>query len=583
MISLICAVVCAAQDEEYRAAARALDALEEAAGAVEEMERQAAEHEAELFRWTRGMDGWELNRRRMKEWQERNAAIHAELSRRRDTLSTRRDEATRALASFRNAMKPCDDLRRMALEHYRQIQAGGKDPSNRRRALAAIVTGLDEMSRGMLGNRVKIVDAAERLLRAARPLEEIRAQIVGLVEDDADKSFADWILSLVGDALQGGAPERIEKFQSGLGRAGQILSLWRALQNGSGGAAEIDRLINIVDVVSGLLPEEYGPASVYAAYLKKCLEVIHGGMRRLNLEIARQNLRGLDAIACGRDTRVAGDVWTGLNPNAPFGTIPPEPSLRTAKREFAPGETIRVDYEGSFRYTGWIGLVPPHVAHGDEETCDEHDVEYARMGTATGSVELTAPGTPGSWTIRMFDHESGAEVASIQIEVVKNGVVLRLAKHEFLPGETISIEYAARDASICLAESDLAHGTTDSSRFRRVYILYRSSGTQEAYAPGIPGTYDLRLVGATEEMASVTFRVLAAPPGLTTDKTEYRAGETIIIRWNLPEAPDGWIHVTKTPVMWGGRNPQDCYRAAAPPAGTYEIRIGEHRVSITVK
>ena len=64
------------------------------------------------------------------------------------------------------------------------------------------------------------------------------------------------------------------------------------------------------------------------------------------------------------------------------------------------------------------------MAHGSSDVNDAADLEYRYMTKEFGTENFTAPKTPGSYDIRMFDSDpgplqgDGKEVAFITIQVV---------------------------------------------------------------------------------------------------------------------------------------------------------------------
>ena len=99
----------------------------------------------------------------------------------------------------------------------------------------------------------------------------------------------------------------------------------------------------------------------------------------------------------------------------------PGASLRLTKTVFSPGESITVTYTAppGLPGSGWIGIVPSSVSHGDEVTNDMNDIEYHYMeGRTSGTMMFTAPTMPGTYDFRMNDNDSsGTELTSITFMV----------------------------------------------------------------------------------------------------------------------------------------------------------------------
>ncbi|MFH1766516.1 MAG: hypothetical protein ABH826_00265, partial [Patescibacteria group bacterium] len=81
-----------------------------------------------------------------------------------------------------------------------------------------------------------------------------------------------------------------------------------------------------------------------------------------------------------------------------------EPTLSLAKTTFAAGETITVTFTAPATYdsSAWVGLVPSNIAHGNEATNDENDLEFEYLNSQTsGTLTFTAPDEAGSYDLRL--------------------------------------------------------------------------------------------------------------------------------------------------------------------------------------
>jgi len=98
-------------------------------------------------------------------------------------------------------------------------------------------------------------------------------------------------------------------------------------------------------------------------------------------------------------------------------------SLKTDKSTYAPGETIKVEYnaDGAWEKNAWIGIIPSTVAHGKESINDENDIEYKYLEKSTkGTFEFKAPSVAGKFDVRMNDSDDatkGVEINSVSFEV----------------------------------------------------------------------------------------------------------------------------------------------------------------------
>lgn len=99
----------------------------------------------------------------------------------------------------------------------------------------------------------------------------------------------------------------------------------------------------------------------------------------------------------------------------------PVPPLTLDKYSYNPGETITVTFTtlGVYDNNAWIGIIPSHIAHGDEALNDQYDISYQYLkGLTSGTMTFAAPSIPGSYDMRMHDTDnSGKEVASTSFTV----------------------------------------------------------------------------------------------------------------------------------------------------------------------
>lgn len=101
-----------------------------------------------------------------------------------------------------------------------------------------------------------------------------------------------------------------------------------------------------------------------------------------------------------------------------FAQPPPDypASVLLDAESVAPGEylTVTVTAPANLPRNAWVGIVPSHIAHGDESVNDQHDVSYQYMEGRTRAVlTFQAPTTPGSYELRLHDTDSGGiELAS---------------------------------------------------------------------------------------------------------------------------------------------------------------------------
>jgi outer membrane protein OmpA-like peptidoglycan-associated protein len=163
------------------------------------------------------------------------------------------------------------------------------------------------------------------------------------------------------------------------------------------------------------------------------------------------------------------------------------------------------------------------VAHGSEDTNDQHDIAYQYLERKTaGTLEFEAPAQAGAWDFRMNENDaSGREIASVSFTVRApdvRGAALRLDRTTFNSGETIALHFTAPadlppHAWIGIVPSKVPHGKEDVNDANDVdwqYLEKKTSGTLEFRAPVEGGAWDFRMnenESGGREIASVSFTV----------------------------------------------------------------------------
>lgn len=192
------------------------------------------------------------------------------------------------------------------------------------------------------------------------------------------------------------------------------------------------------------------------------------------------------------------------------------------KETYRPGEQINVTVIGAdLSADGWVGIVPPDVAHGSEATNDQYDLDFRKLEELSG-INMAAPLQPGRYEMRLNDKDDdGKEVAARGFEVkgeAPSQVKLELSAESYKPGETILVHFETpagfdRSAWIGVVPSVVEHGqesVNDENDAGYVHLAGRTLGQVELVAPPEPGSYDIRLNDNDsdgKEVASVTFAV----------------------------------------------------------------------------
>lgn len=204
--------------------------------------------------------------------------------------------------------------------------------------------------------------------------------------------------------------------------------------------------------------------------------------------------------------------------------------LRTAKTEFAPGETIEVEF------LGMSGSDQDYVATVAAGASLNSFVAYAYTGGARdGHLTLPAPTEPGAYELRAFFREdesvlraslpfsvAGSAAVSPQPEASSTAssttipddsarAVLALDRSSYAPGATITVIFAGMSGSTSDYVSVAPVGAANSSYLQYAYIANGATeGVATLTAPNEPGTYEVRAIFRDDETilrGSVTFTV----------------------------------------------------------------------------
>ena len=151
-----------------------------------------------------------------------------------------------------------------------------------------------------------------------------------------------------------------------------------------------------------------------------------------------------------------------------------------------------------------------------------------------------------------------------------------LTKTEYNPGEEIKLNFTAEGTFgekpwIGIIPSSVTHGNeeeNDANDLAYQYFDGLAEGEMVFSAPEEPGSYDFRMNsadGAGVEVTSVTFKVIAPPPPpksealLLLNKTEFEAGEEIVVSFSAPEEfeDNAWIGIIPSDTPHGSEATND--------------------------
>jgi outer membrane protein OmpA-like peptidoglycan-associated protein len=283
-----------------------------------------------------------------------------------------------------------------------------------------------------------------------------------------------------------------------------------------------------------------------------------------------------------------------------------ESKVSINKTSFLPGETIIIQYSTGRPplNSAWLGIIPSNIQHGKESENDAHDVNYAYIAQAEGSVELAAPLQAGSYDIRM--NYDGAELASatFQVQAVDYKTSIKLDKNTYTPGEQITVTFTTalalpKTAWLGVIPSNVPHGKSDVNDQHDVsyqYVEGKKTDTLKFEAPEAAGSYDFRLHDADgngTEIGFATFQVSSVKleGTLKLEKKVFAPGEDVDVEFTAPEAlsPRAWIGMIPSKVPHGKEEVNDqhdiqwqylekkssgklCF-VAPPENGSYDLRM----------
>jgi len=176
------------------------------------------------------------------------------------------------------------------------------------------------------------------------------------------------------------------------------------------------------------------------------------------------------------------------------------PVIWLDKDTFKPGETIYIHYTVSpgFLDYGWVGLVNPNVAHGDESENSYNAMDYAYLYDGTeGVAEMVAPNLPGLWELRLnyngieYDFQS-IEIVSDKGPVGEFGVTIQSYYDEYLAYDDLTVDYSSTSTNVKDWIGLYEEGANDRDYIAWQYTDGYSEGT--LYFEGVSeGKYDFRM------------------------------------------------------------------------------------------
>ena len=197
-----------------------------------------------------------------------------------------------------------------------------------------------------------------------------------------------------------------------------------------------------------------------------------------------------------------------------------EATLQLNQKSFEQNEQILVYFEvpSSFSHSAWVGMLSTKTPHGvwqDSYGCISYGI--LKRHTA-GVIDFTAPSTPGSYDLRLYDSTYGQEAASVTFTVIldeEKKPSLWLDKTSFNPGEQIEVHFTAPSSFKSTAWVGIVPSEMSANEYKYDFpykpLNRMTAGVLTFAAPVTPGSYDVRMndVGENngQDVASITFTV----------------------------------------------------------------------------
>merc|ERR1711916_269957 len=95
---------------------------------------------------------------------------------------------------------------------------------------------------------------------------------------------------------------------------------------------------------------------------------------------------------------------------------PTAPTLKLSRSLMAPNEKFTVTFRGKGTWSAdaWVGIVPKHIQHGNEQVNYNNQLSYQFLRQQTqGTLVFTAPAEEGEYDVRLHSAQgNGDEVYS---------------------------------------------------------------------------------------------------------------------------------------------------------------------------
>ncbi len=220
-------------------------------------------------------------------------------------------------------------------------------------------------------------------------------------------------------------------------------------------------------------------------------------------------------------------------------TVTPATATLDAPAEVGGGSVVSVDWTGPKAPRSWIGIVAAGAAPGDYI-----NGAFAYIEDAASPLQLTAPGTPGRYEIRLVEGVDGTVLVTRPLHVTATTATIS-GPASGMAGSPVTIVFSPAQApqgsfiSIVLPDAEASayiNGSWESIEGEKATM----------HLPATPGTYEMRYVLAAPGNAAVLARqtIIVTPPVASLNAPDVAmTGATISVQFTGPRGRGDYITI----------------------------------------
>jgi len=495
---------------------------------------------------------------------------HESLRHRRASLDTSLANAIHryreAMLALKYALKPLLNMHEAAQVAIETIQNSGGHPANKRRAIATIRRDLatyysirDGDTAVFSSDFAKVLEKVRELIAGGQPHKVVVGYLLQWSgAQPVTQGVASGLFSMAASTfLHQTASDRINAWNKGVRQVNGIMKLARGFAEANSaapGAANIDRLIALIDGIDGMLSSGRPatvPIKLSLVYARMVLTSIRTNYDSICFAQARKNLIATTVAGSKVAESKSPIDWPGYWSKCPFGRVDfmdwelalvEDPSSRHHPR-YAVKTFVHfnVGVPESYPDSAWIWVAPadapvPASIKGAVRIVNDPDDDWSSdqfLGKPARNAHTESFDfgfrTPfrGRYVARLFSHGPGSEqpVSAVYFDVDSvEGWQVWLDAKSYLPGTVIPAQ-ALRPSDIELhsiinwavlpaSAEHLPHDEIETSivgrdtRILWTWKPWRSGNIHiNLVAPDEPGKYEVRLYDSGEEVAISAFEV----------------------------------------------------------------------------